>query len=1134
MMVKTAYNNVTTQDEATTPPLALGGASTTNAIHNKRKMSEKIEAIKLDFMTIGNPNKLYGRKQELESITNVCNNIFEDTTSAYRGECIILHGKAGAGKTALIEHCREEWSDRQNFFYARAKFDVPASTSDSRATASSSNLDPIARACADLCDAIRASPQCEVIRKQILESLGRRLTAFQDFVPNSKQLLSIQHDTGAANDDDNVVIREERGFARLKVLISQFLQAICSCSSTPDTPSSKEGTKRNVVALFLDDVQWADDGCLELLHFLAIGKQNGLLLIVAHRDEELQPDSNLAMQLSRLEQEIHVTKIHIHELDMVGVNEIISGLTQRPLDETMPLAEVVYEKTRGNPFFVIQLLRSIEEEGYLYFSAKSLRWKWDLETIESLTQISDNVVEFVTQKIQRLPGSAQAALKIAAYCLGSTIHVRIVDYLATSTAVFSNCLADHDVVDRQKAWMDIFDSLANEGLVNKRRKGSRTYVWSHDRILESAYRLVPSAEDQKRIHLQIGEALRKMVDCPFGESWKLVTATEQLNRASSILMEDDAQRVDLAQMNLIAGKAVARTSAFHQAARYLKTGVDFLDKPNAWEADYELSLELHNSLAEMERYIGHHDACRMAAKEVLLHGRNLSDQFRSYIVMIDSLGARGEYRELMDLSFDLTGRLGDPLPRQPTKLRLMFEVLRANHMLGKRTDEELLDMSAIVDERVLQLSCIYNRLHRLTWAAGKIPLTIFIRVRMMQLFLRHGCNEFSGPTLALYGSILARLGKLDQAYRFGLLALRFCERFPVEETQTSIYVFMHLMVIKKPLSHSIEPLRQAHRTGLEKGDHVVTGALAYCVFYMYQGLPLAPMHEDARAFAIHLLQTGNEILSTYVNAFRQLAHNFMGRSDNFLVLSGEAIDLEKVERRAVEQKNHVMLLFLWTTQLLLACFSFDHDLSVAMFQNLEKADLLPEFFPGPAILGLVSVFLARSTGVRKYVRRAMSVKKQLNALLKKGSVNYLLFLFLLKAELAVIQKKKELATKSFEAAVRAAAQSGFANFGALASERYGLYALERDGGDTYWAETHLSRAVFLYSEWGAQAKVDSITRKFPFVSSAPTRTERRRSTHHIGGRRLDLKNLNDSRKVEIIRFHATEEDDYSLQFDGAS
>jgi hypothetical protein len=236
-------------------------------------------------------------------------------------------------------------------------------------------------------------------------------------------------------------------------------------------------------------------------------------------------------------------------------------------------------------------------------------------------------------------------------------------------------------------------------------------------------------------------------------------------------------------------------------------------------------------------------------------------------------------------------------------------------------------------------------------------------------------------------------------------------------------------------------------------------------------------------------------------------------------LSGEAIDLDKVQQEAMEKKNHITMMFAWTTQALLATFSGDVELGAAMFQKLEKVDVLPEFFPGGAILGLMSAFLARSTGNRRYARRTHIIAKQMEGLLKKGSVNYLHFLFILKAELAALRGKVDKATKFYAAAIRAAAQTGFTNYEALAAERAGLFALERDPGETFWASTHLSRAVFLYADWGAAAKVDQLKQKYPTLIN-DTGRGRRPSANLKGRRRFEpriVEQHRDSARKLVLR-----------------
>jgi len=63
---------------------------------------------------------------------------------------------------------------------------------------------------------------------------------------------------------------------------------------------------------------------------------------------------------------------------------------------------MLYRKSGGNPFFLVQLLGLIHDEALLYFDKEEGCWKWDLENIRKL-QPGEDVLELLVKKLQRLP-----------------------------------------------------------------------------------------------------------------------------------------------------------------------------------------------------------------------------------------------------------------------------------------------------------------------------------------------------------------------------------------------------------------------------------------------------------------------------------------------------------------------------------------------------------------------------------------------------------------------------------------------------------------------------------------------------------------------------------------------------------
>ena len=78
----------------------------------------------------------------------------------------------------------------------------------------------------------------------------------------------------------------------------------------------------------------------------------------------------------------------------------------------MPLAQLIHEKTAGNPFFAIQFISALAEEGLLTFDYGEGRWSWDLNRIHA-KGYTDNVVDLMVGKLNRLPVETQKALTAA-------------------------------------------------------------------------------------------------------------------------------------------------------------------------------------------------------------------------------------------------------------------------------------------------------------------------------------------------------------------------------------------------------------------------------------------------------------------------------------------------------------------------------------------------------------------------------------------------------------------------------------------------------------------------------------------------------------------------------------------------
>src|SRR5262249_2218743 len=177
------------------------------------------------------------------------------------------------------------------------------------------------------------------------------------------------------------------------------------------------------LALFLDDLQWPDAATLDLLEdLLTQSEVRHLLLIGAYRDNEVDPTHPLLRKLEALRQGgASVQKISLEPLEQDDLRRLTADALYCAPERAAPLAQLVHEKTAGNPFFAIQFLSALACEGLLTFDQDDPRWRWDLNRIRA-KGYTDNVVDLMVGKLCRLPAETQDVLQLMA-CLGNVAEI---------------------------------------------------------------------------------------------------------------------------------------------------------------------------------------------------------------------------------------------------------------------------------------------------------------------------------------------------------------------------------------------------------------------------------------------------------------------------------------------------------------------------------------------------------------------------------------------------------------------------------------------------------------------------------------------------------------------------------------
>ena len=251
------------------------------------------------------------------------------------------------------------------------------------------------------------------------------------------------------------------------------------------------------LALFFDDLQWLDAATLDLIEdLLTRSDLQHVMLIGAYRDNEVEATHPLMGKLEAIRQAgVRAPEIRLAPLARDDLGQLIEDALHCESERAAPLTQLVREKTAGNPFFVIQFLHTLAEEGLLAFHHDSGRWRWDLARIHD-EGYTDNVVDLMVGKLTRMPLQTLQALQQFA-CVGNTAELGMLSIVLQ--------------ISEQQVHTVLWPAVRQELI---ERRGS-AYKFSHDRVQEAAYSMIP-AEGRAEVHLLIGRLL--VVQTPPGEA----------------------------------------------------------------------------------------------------------------------------------------------------------------------------------------------------------------------------------------------------------------------------------------------------------------------------------------------------------------------------------------------------------------------------------------------------------------------------------------------------------------------------------------------------------------------------------------------------------------------------------------
>ena len=1000
--------------------------------------------------------KLVGRQKELDTLAAAY-----DRVSRGGKEMMLIGGPTGIGKTALVLEAGKEFSRHRGLFL-HGQFDTPDRNIPYAA---------IVAAFHDLVRQLLTESQERLIlwRERILAVLGANGQVLLDLIPDAAAIVGAQPQA--------MELEPAAAQRRIKLVLLNFFRVFCR----PEHP----------LVLFLDFLNLADPASLDLVQSLMVDDGiDFLLLIGAYRDEETEADHPLQKTRETIqEQGAAVGYLDLENLNSEHVALITVDTLRCDRQTAEPLVHVLVEKTKGNPFFLNEFLNLLYSENLLHFDAGQQRWQWDVADISS-RKITDNVVELLSDKLKRLDDETLAVMTTAA-AIGNQFDLQSLAIACEKSreqtaAALRRAKAEGLIVPLGTACIEQYwDSGMGKLLASPAdHLLNCAFKFSHDRIHQAAYALVPKSE-RFRLHYQIGKRLQQKAAPDEGADHNFVMV-DQLN-AGRVMLTNEPERMELADLNLTAGKRAKAAAVFAIALRYFKTGLDLLEE-NCWEVHYDLALALHTQTAEGAFLCSDTDEMEKVVRIVLQHARSPLDQAPVYEIKILALTAQNRWAEASQAALEILKKLGLNLPTTPGKWQIRLSRLKTKILLFGKSCDHLAHLPPMTDPAKTAIMRIIMRANA-ALATIYPELYPVLANEQLRLTVRHGNGPASASAFLNYGMLLGSEGDMESGYRFGQLALRFLAQPQAEVSRIPTrFAFNFIMRHwKEHFRETLAPFLELQQAAREIGDLFYTAysSAFYCVHLFLSGWELPDIEKSMAELDPIAKATGVQAGYHFMRLYRQVVANLLNGAADPCRLAGSFYDEEKMLAIDTEADNKGRDFGLYNCKLLL-CLLFRQPARAVKNADRVQAVLegattlgsgVPSFYCWSSLACLACYADAGSDEKEQILKRVEDAQAQLRRWARQSPLNYRHKYDLVKAVRHWVLGQDAAAMELFDRVIKMAADGSFLQDKAMANELAARFYLEKDRFAI--ARAYMTEARYTYLRWGAASKVRDLDETFP-------------------------------------------------------
>jgi predicted ATPase/signal transduction histidine kinase len=1015
--------------------------------------TQKIESFKIAEKDLCDrfliPDKIYGREAEVETLLQAFDRVSQGVT-----EMMLVAGFSGIGKTAVVNEVHKPIV-RQRGYFIKGKYDqfqrnIPFSA--------------FVQAFRDLMEQLltESDLQIQQWKTKILEAVGENGQVIIEVIPELERIIGGQPPA--------IELSGTAAQNRFNLLFQKFTEVFTSAS--------------HPLVMFLDDLQWADSASLKLMQLL-MADTSHLFIIGAYRDNEVNPAHPLMLSLNEIaKSQAKINTITLAPLSQEQVNKLVADTLKCSEDVAWHLSVLIYQKTKGNPFFATQFLKALHQDGLIQFDFELGCWQCDISEVTAQA-VTDDVVTFMSWQLQKLPPSTQDVLQLAA-CIGNYFD------LATLAIVSQQS----EIETAAALWKALQEGLILPigdvykfyiGAENQARTSENqlivTYKFLHDRVQQAAYSLIP--DDQKQTtHYQIGQLLLQQISAQAKEE-RIFEIVNQLNYGTALISEQ-TQRDELAQLNLIACRKAKNSTAYQAAREYITVGLSLLIE-NTWQQQYEMTLALHELAAEIALLNGNFEAMEQFIDTVIKQAHSLLGKVNVYCIRIQSHIFQSKLTSAIAIAQPVLQQLGVTFPETPTPSDLQREIQEIEELIGDREIADLVNLPEMRDAEKLATLKIVNIISPAAYLTGS-TLYPLLNTLSVKLSIQYGNTSISTFGYANYGNILCNFFQaVDTGTQFGSLALQIISKLDAKASKTDVLMILGIFIVhrKSHIKETLPLLQEGYTSALEFGNLVMAGynGHTFCLNSFWSNQSLATLEQDISAYCHSLMQLNQLTTANYCRIYWQPVLNLLSFAEHPTLLSGKALE-ETEFIQQLQSANDGYGLYIFHLYKLLLCFLFgeidpakNHAIEVRRY-FMAGAGLVsePVFYLYDSLLTLAQLnppLEETSAALQSVIEN----QTQLQHWAHQAPMNYQHKFDLVEAEKCRVLGQKTEAIELYDRAIATAKTNEYIQEEALANELAAKFYLEWRKEKV--AAGYMQDAYYCYARWGAKAKAADLEKRYP-------------------------------------------------------